>query len=45
MRTRGKTTLAESAIVLAMLGILAGAVGGLAIAAVTSKTASSSASH
>jgi type II secretory pathway pseudopilin PulG len=45
MRSHGKTTLVESAIVLALLGILAGAVGGFAIGAVTSKTASSSASH
>jgi hypothetical protein len=45
MRNRGKTTLVESALVLALLGILAGTVGGLAIGVVTSKTASSSASH
>ena len=43
MSGRGKATLVESAIVLALMGILAGAIGGLAIGFVTSpKTASSS---
>ncbi|MGA8761868.1 MAG: hypothetical protein WB562_03180 [Candidatus Sulfotelmatobacter sp.] len=41
MASRGKATLVESAIVLALMGILAGAIGGLAIGAVTSKTPSS----
>jgi hypothetical protein len=43
MSGRGKATLVESALVLALMGILAGAIGGLAIGAATSpKTASSS---
>lgn len=42
MSSRGKATLVESAIVLALMGILAGAIGGLAVGAATSpKTASS----
>jgi hypothetical protein len=45
MRSRGKATVVESTIVLVLLGILAGAVGGLAIGTVTSKTASSSGSR
>jgi type II secretory pathway pseudopilin PulG len=43
---RGKATLVESTIVLALMGILAGAIGGLAIGVVTSpKAATSSAGH
>jgi hypothetical protein len=41
-----KATLIESTLVLALLGILAGAIGGLAVGAVTMpKTASSSAAR
>jgi hypothetical protein len=41
MFSRGKATLVESAIVLALMGILAGAIGGLAVGVATSpKTAS-----
>jgi hypothetical protein len=41
-----KATLAESALVLVFLGILAGALGGLAVGVVTMpKTASSAANH
>jgi hypothetical protein len=36
MANRGKSTLVESVLVLALLGIVAGAVGGLAIGVVTS---------
>jgi type II secretory pathway pseudopilin PulG len=40
MSKRGKSTLVESAIVLALMGILAGAIGGLAVGVATSpKTA------
>jgi hypothetical protein len=43
MLNRGKATLIESALALALMGILAGAIGGLVIGIVTSpKTASSS---
>jgi hypothetical protein len=43
MLNRGKATLVESALALALMGILAGAIGGLAIGIVTSpKTAASS---
>jgi hypothetical protein len=43
-KNRGKATLVENALVLALLGILAGAVGGLAIGIVTSPKSSSSSS-
>ncbi|HTC49845.1 MAG TPA: hypothetical protein VK722_21160 [Candidatus Aquilonibacter sp.] len=36
MANRGKATLAESALVLALMGILAGALGGLAVGIATS---------
>jgi hypothetical protein len=36
MLNRGKATLVESAVVLVLMGILAGAIGGLAIGVVTS---------
>ncbi len=36
---RGKATLVESALVLALMGILAGALGGLAIGVVTGRPA------
>ncbi|HVR26800.1 MAG TPA: hypothetical protein VMU26_26185 [Candidatus Polarisedimenticolia bacterium] len=36
MLNRGNTTLVESALVLALMGILAGAIGGLAIGVATS---------
>jgi hypothetical protein len=44
---RGKASLLESALVLALMGIVAGAIGGLAIGIVTSPKSSttSSASH
>ena len=43
MSSRGKASLVESVVVLALMGIFAGAIGGLAVGAVTSpKTASSS---
>ena len=46
MLNRGKATLVESALVLALMGIVAGAIGGLAIGAATSpKTAASSSAH
>jgi len=42
----GKATLAESALVLVFLGILAGAIGGLAVGVVTMpKTSASAANH
>jgi len=42
MSRRGKSTLVENVLVLALMGILAGAIGGLAIGAFTTpKTASS----
>jgi type II secretory pathway pseudopilin PulG len=44
MSSRGKATLVESALVLALMGILAGAIGGLAVGAVTSPKTASSAS-
>lgn len=44
--SRGKATLFESALLLAFMGILAGAIGGLAVGLATSpKTASSSSSR
>ena len=46
MLNRGKATLVESALVLALMGVLAGALGGLAVGFATSpKTAASSSSH
>jgi len=45
MSSRGKATLVESALVLALMGILAGAIGGLAIGASTSPKTASSATH
>jgi len=48
MSNRGKATLVESALVLALMGIVAGAIGGLAIGVVTSPKApatSTSAAH
>ncbi len=44
MLKRGSPTLVESALVLALMGILAGAIGGLAIGIVTSPKANSSSS-
>jgi hypothetical protein len=45
MLNRGKKTLVESTLVLAVMGILAGAIGGLAIGAATSpKTTTSTSS-
>jgi hypothetical protein len=41
----GKATLVESALVLILLGILAGAVGGLAVGVVTMPKGASSASR
>jgi hypothetical protein len=45
MSKRGKATLVESAIVLALMGILAGAIGGLAIGAATSPKTASTVTH
>ncbi|MHB8214829.1 MAG: hypothetical protein ACYDDS_02005 [Candidatus Sulfotelmatobacter sp.] len=45
MSTGRKATLVESAIVLALMGILAGAIGGLAVGAATSPKTASSAAH
>jgi type II secretory pathway pseudopilin PulG len=42
---RGSGTLVESAIVLALMGILAGAIGGFAVGAATSPKTNSSAAH
>jgi hypothetical protein len=39
MSNRGNSTLFESAVVLALMGILAGAIGGLAIGVATSPKA------
>jgi len=44
MPNLGKSSLVESALVLALMGILAGAVGGLAIGVVTSPKAASTSS-
>jgi type II secretory pathway pseudopilin PulG len=44
MFNKGKETLVESILVLALMGILAGAVGGLAIGVVTTPKAASSTS-
>jgi hypothetical protein len=47
MSNRGKATLVESTLLLALMGILAGAIGGLAIGVATSpkSTTSTSAAH
>ncbi len=47
MSSRGKATLVESALVLALMGILAGAIGGLAVGVVTApkSTSTSTAAH
>jgi hypothetical protein len=45
MSSREKATLVESALVLALMGILAGAIGGLAIGAVTSPKTATTAAH
>jgi type II secretory pathway pseudopilin PulG len=42
--SRGKATLIENTLVLALLGILAGAIGGLGIGIATSHAASSTSS-
>lgn len=43
MASRGKLTFVENALILALMGILAGAIGGLAVGFATSpKTAASS---
>ncbi len=44
MSNRGKATLVESTLLLALMGILAGAIGGLAIGVMTSPKAASSTS-
>ena len=45
MSSRGKASLVESVVVLALMGIVAGAIGGLAVGVVTNpKTATSSSS-
>jgi type II secretory pathway pseudopilin PulG len=44
MANRGKKTLVENVLVLALMGIVAGAVGGLAVGALTSPKASSTTS-
>jgi hypothetical protein len=47
MSSRGKATLVESALLLALMGILAGALGGFAVGIITSpkSASSSSATH
>jgi hypothetical protein len=45
MLNRGNSTWVESALVLVLMGILAGAIGGLAIGVVTSPKTASSSSH
>jgi hypothetical protein len=46
MSSHGRATFVESTIILALMGILAGAIGGLAIGVSTMpKTSSSSSSH
>ncbi|MFZ0535442.1 MAG: hypothetical protein WA261_05580 [Candidatus Sulfotelmatobacter sp.] len=42
MLNRGSSTLVESALVLALMGILAGAIGGLAVGVATSPKSSTS---
>jgi type II secretory pathway pseudopilin PulG len=44
MSSRGKATLVESTLVLALMGILAGAIGGLAIGVATSPKSATSTS-
>ncbi len=44
MFNKGKTTLVENVLILALMGILAGAVGGLAVGVATSPKAASSTS-
>jgi hypothetical protein len=45
MKSNGNSTLLESTLLLALIGIVAGAVGGLAVGVITSpKTASASSS-
>jgi len=41
MLNRGKPSLVESALILALMGILAGAIGGFAVGAVTGPKATS----
>jgi hypothetical protein len=43
MSGRGKATLVESALVLALMGILAGAIGGLAVGVATAPKSASTA--
>jgi len=45
MLNRGSSTLVESALVLALMGILAGAIGGLAIGLTTSPKAAPTSAH
>jgi len=45
MLRRGNSTLVESALLLALMGILAGAIGGLVVGAATSPKAASTAAH
>jgi hypothetical protein len=45
MFNKGRVTLVESALFLALMGILAGAIGGLAIGVATSPKTSASATH
>jgi len=45
MLNRGKATLVESALVLALMGILAGAIGGLAIGVATSPKTATTGTH
>ena len=45
MLNRGKATLVESALVLALMGILAGAIGGLAIGFATSPKTATTSTH
>jgi hypothetical protein len=45
MLNRGKATLVESALALALMGILAGAIGGLAIGIATSPKTTTTSAH
>ena len=45
MASRGKVTLVESALVLALMGILAGALGGFVLGLATSPKSASTAAH
>ncbi len=45
MLNRGSSTLIESALVLALMGILAGAIGGLAIGLATSPKTATTVTH